>query len=145
MNEYPVNLGRTRRGLLTVGGKTIKAPTLMENIGRDDPEFQSMAQYLEPGLDMTVREIMHEIEEDRYHRKLKPFVEGEPIGVLPRLVRKPRLTEAQFRKERNKRLDRQQEEMLTLRAKNNRTMKEVLEWESIRSRTSQATPPSAAI
>lgn len=80
-----------------------------------------------PLLDYTVREIIIEVAEMRINKTLMPFVEGQHIGMVPQPVRLKKLTRAQHTKLHNERMTRHREDMLGLRARNDRTMDSILE------------------
>lgn len=83
--------------------------------------------YYNPLLDTEIREIMHEIAIERAAGVLKPFKEGEAVGVLPRLVRAPKRKESWYTQQRNERKERERDAMLRHRRRNNRTMRSMLE------------------
>lgn len=123
-----LHLSFNQQGLATIGGKTLRTLVTDSNTrpGRDDLEHQTTLDFERPDLEPLVREIMLEIAEERMAGKLRPFVEGEPIGVLPRLVRKRALTDTEVCKARNRRMEDHRREMLALRKSNDEDMRRLL-------------------
>jgi hypothetical protein len=107
------------------------------------PIDNDLDNYLNPLFESTIRQIVQEVEEMRLAGTLKPFVEGEHLGKLPRGVRPKKMTAAQARAAHNQRMQQRQEDMLALRKRNDGTIEALLSrrlsWQS----TSPATPPSA--
>lgn len=92
--------------------------------GREDAEDLALRTFLNPDFEATLREVCHEVESMRLSGTLRPFVEGEPIGVLPKRKKtKPTKTDprAYARK-----MEEQRAEMLELRRRNDQRIKEVL-------------------
>jgi hypothetical protein len=87
----------------------------------------ALDNWYNPLLDNTVRQIAQEVAQMRIAGTLTPFIEGQPIGVLPRRIRVRPLTDVQIRKEYNKRKEEERDAMLALRKRNNTTMKSILE------------------
>jgi hypothetical protein len=88
-------------------------------LGQNDDEYQRMQRYEQPLLDPLVREIEQEVEQMREAGTLRPFVEGEPIGVIPRLVApRPRPVV-----DKSRRMEEKRAEMLALRRRNDAVMR----------------------
>lgn len=121
MPEY-----NARGNLVDVTGKTGKTPTHLLNIGTDDVEHQAMLRFFEPSFEETLREVMAEVFEMRMSGTLRPFVEGEPIGALPRVVKKRLLTPEQMRRSHNETMRWRREATLELRRKNDATIRRLL-------------------
>lgn len=79
---------------------------------------QRLQAFYSTDLDRNFKDAYREIMEMRAIGKLRPFVEGEPIGALPRRVRTKTMTPAAIRKTYNSWRDDKQKAMLALRAKN---------------------------
>lgn len=77
-------------------------------------------------LDEVVRDIMHEIAEERAHGKVRPFAEGEPIGIIPRRVDRADVTDADVAEYRARHQEWERGEMLALRRANDRLMGDLL-------------------
>jgi hypothetical protein len=79
------------------------------------------ATFYDTMLDTTVRDIMIEIAEEREHGLVRPFVEGEPIGMIqkPKPFNPPVETRA-------KRYERKQQELRALRASNDAAIRRTL-------------------
>jgi hypothetical protein len=77
------------------------------------------AQLSRGGSSLTGYSIMEEIEEDMLNGKLRPFVEGEPIGVIKNWLREP----APMLKNEAELYNERQKELNELRAKNNASLR----------------------
>lgn len=124
-----LNIGLNQRGNTTVNGQTITHnPDAIpfgsgHTWGSADLHTEN---HLNPLFEMEVREVAEEVEQMRLAKVLRPFVEGEMIGVLPRRVRKKPLTEKQRRTNHARRMEMQRDEMLLLRSRNNNLMEELV-------------------
>ena len=111
-----------RRGQPLVNNKT--EPTRDDfKLGNDDREHQFMLRYFEPNFEETLREVCLEVAEMRIEKRLRPFVEGEPIGAYKKPPKPKRVTDAQVREYKRKRYEWGQEELRALRAKNDAELK----------------------
>lgn len=70
------------------------------------------------GSSLTGQTIMEEIADARWTGKLRPFVEGEPIGLIKTHVRKP----APMLKTRNQIMDERQKVLRERQQRNDRTL-----------------------
>jgi hypothetical protein len=124
-----VNLifNRNRRGHIVVQGKTDKSLPQEEygfrELNRRDRDTED---YLSPEFDTTVKEVTREVEQMRAAGKLRPFIEGEAVGVCPPRVRRVKVTRHTVSQEHNRRMEEKRAEMLKLRAKNDKALKEAL-------------------
>ncbi len=123
-----LTFARNQRGVILVNGKSLRTPTTDSNTkpGTRDREDEILLEYACPLLDTAVREINRETQVLRLLGKLKPFREGEPIGVLPRRVKQKPPTEKQVRAFNHKMFEWRRESMLALRAKNDLIIRELL-------------------
>ncbi len=65
-------------------------PLLLLVVKREMPEAYNPVDFpaksrekYTPMIDVAVNEIMREVQQDRLNGRLRPFVEGEPIGTIP--------------------------------------------------------------
>jgi hypothetical protein len=114
------------QGVTVINGKTQKTPTHLLGRGEDDKEHRDLLKLLRPAFETTLREVCQEVAAMRIAGTLRPFTEGEPIGVLPRRVRIKPPTPARLRREHNQRMQDRQAEMLALRARNDADIEALL-------------------
>lgn len=91
--------------------------------------------FFNPGVDAQVDQIMREVQHMRNTGRLAPFVEGEPIGRIRPRVKRPKIKDADLIKQRNKWAEDRRKEMLALRKRNNRTIRELLKKEKLYGRS----------
>jgi hypothetical protein len=101
--------GRPRQILALPGSKTYFAADV------------EATTFYDTMIDSTVRDIMVEIAQEREYGLVRPFVEGEPIGMIqkPKPFNPPVETRAQ-------RYERKQQELRTLRASNDAAINRIL-------------------
>ena len=108
-----------KQGKLVVNGRIMPTST-HESRGhsRSEDDYARTLDDQQPDIEPILREIERETIALRYAGKLPPFVERQPIGVIPRRVRVRPPTATQMRKVHNHRMEEQRAEMLSLRRKN---------------------------
>lgn len=123
-----MSIERNRKGHLIVDGKSEppNRPDNLTKLGQDDNEHQVMQRFFEPSFEESLKEVLQEISVLHNLGLLRPFKEGEPIGAYHKPPKPKRLTDKQVIEYRNKRRQWAREEMLTLRARNDITMREIL-------------------
>lgn len=126
MKKGKLTYERTRRGLFRVSGRVLPARIIDDSLkpGRQDWEDKTVLGLENPELDPIVREIEREVAADRLAGRLKPFIEGEPIGVLPRRVRVKSVR--RYWNDHDTRMEEKRAEMLALRARNDATIESLL-------------------
>ena len=115
----------TSQGHFIIDNKVVPSLKLDDNrkLGQEDQEHQRMQRYFEPSFEDTLREVCHEVFQLRIEKKLRPFVEGEPIGAYKKIPPPRKYTPKEVVEYRNKRRQWAQAELLALRAKNNEAMR----------------------
>lgn len=110
-----------KQGVPTVENQTLPTNTVDHMTDREPPMV-----IREPSFEETVREVIREVAELRYLGKLEPFYEGQPVGAYKKIKRPKAPTKKEIAEYHRKRREWQREEMLSLRAKNDQIMREVL-------------------
>lgn len=113
---------RTRRGELITDGK-VNTTAIDAVSGENNEEHRILMRFFEPSFEETLDEVCLEVAEMRYSGKLRPFIEGEPIGAYKRIPRPKPPTAAQVRDYHNRSREFARKEMLELRAENNRRLR----------------------
>ena len=114
-----ISKGAASRRIL-VGGQVMKTPLIDTALIDSTPE--------ENTFDQTMHEIAVEVEQLRLAGRLRPFVEGEAIGVLPRRVpRGRRIRTYTTSSDLKARYEKRQRELMELRARNDENIRSILE------------------
>lgn len=123
-----MNLRWSKRGTQMVKDAAQKAPMTDDSMrpGNDDSEHITMRRWLSPQLDELLTDIKQEIAEMFEAGTMRPFVEGEHIGRIPKRVKKRSIGDQALRKEQARRKEEQRADMLALRKRNNATMRSLL-------------------
>jgi len=119
MSRSPVY--HNHQGKTVINGRIMPTTTVEAMPDRAD-EDEIIRASEQPLIDATVKEIIHEVNEMRRAGTLRPFVEGEAIGALPRMV-EPVCSAVDPRHEQRCRMEDQRREMLALRRSNDATMR----------------------
>lgn len=119
---------RNKSGRPVIDGRVM--PTMsndnLTKLGTRDLEDAAAQAWQFPPFEALVREVEQEVEAMRHNGLLRPFKEGERIGVLPRRVRSRKLTAKEHEREHNERMQRRQHAMLAQRAKNDEIIASLL-------------------
>lgn len=120
-----MSLSFNRRGVMLLNNQAQRTDTTGGKLGADNEEHQTLVKYLEPSFDNTLKEVLREVYRMRTDGKLRPFVEGEPIGAYAPLPQPPRATDAEVHDYHRRKHEWQRDELRMLRTKNDETMKEM--------------------